>query len=92
MVTVTLRLAASALMASIWALLPSARATQVRLCCGSRRSASSNASPMTAAMSSVTEAVSHLPAAFGPGSLFFFLSLPGAAMTSAGVRGTGVQS
>ena len=65
MVTVTPRLAASAVTASICVLLPSIRAAQVRRCRGSRRSASSNAAAMTAGMSSVTEAVSHLPLACG---------------------------
>ena len=64
-VTVMPRLAASAVTASIWVLLPSMRTTQSRLRCGSRRPASSKAAAMTAGMSSVTEAVSHLPLACG---------------------------
>ena len=64
-VTVTPRAAASAVTASICVLLPSTRTTHSRLCCGSRRSASSKAAAMTAGISSVTEAVSHLPLACG---------------------------
>ncbi len=91
MVTVMPRRAASAWMASIWVLLPSARASQVRRCGGSRRSASSNAAAMTAGMSPATEAVSHFPAARGPGLRSFFW-LPGGVMTSCGVRGAGSAS
>ena len=72
-VTVMPRLAASAVTASIWVLFPSMRTTHSRLWPGSRRSASSNAAAMTAGMSSVTEAVSHLP--FACGSRGFSLPL-----------------
>ncbi len=92
MVTVTPRRAASALIASIWVLLPSTRAIQVRSCSGSRRSASSKASAMTAGMSSVTDAVSHFPLAFGLSARAAGLSLPGGVMMSCGARGTGTQS
>jgi hypothetical protein len=49
-VTVTPRLAASAVTASIWVLLPSTRTARSRLRPGSRRSASSKAAAMTAGM------------------------------------------
>ena len=102
-VTVMPRLAASAVTASIWVLLPSMRTAHSRLCCGSRRSASSKAAAMTAGMSSVTEAVSHLPRACGSRGFalpfgfaacaFFFLRFcAGVLMTSSGVRGTGAAS
>ena len=88
---VTPRRAASAAMAAIWALLPSARAIHWRRWCGSRRWASSKPALMTAAMSSATEPVSHLPTVLGPG-LRFLLSAPGGAMMPAGSRGAGAQS
>ena len=106
-VTVMPRRPASALTASIWVLLPSMRTARSRLCCGSRRSASSKAAAMTAGMSSVTEAVSHLPRACGSRGLpfpfvfdllacafffFFFLFCAGVLMMSSGVRGTGAAS
>ena len=90
-VTVTLRRAASAVIASIWVRLPSTRASQVRRWPGSRRSASPKAAAMTAGMSSVTEAVSHFPAACGP-RMRSLSALPGGAMMSSGVRGTGTAS
>ena len=74
-VTVTPRAAASAVTASIWVLLPSTRTTQSRLQPGSRRSASPNAVLMTAGMSSVTEAVSHLPCACGSRGFPFAIGL-----------------
>ncbi len=104
---VTPRRAASAATASICVLLPSMRTVHSRLCCGSRRSASSNAEAMTAGMSSVTDAVSHLPRACGsrgfprplafPACAFFFfffllLYCAGVLMISSGVRGTGAAS
>jgi hypothetical protein len=46
---------------------------------------------MTAVMSSVTEAVSHLPFAAGPG-LRAGISCPGRRMMSAGERGAGAAS
>src|SRR5262245_32773129 len=52
MVTTTWRAWASACMRSIWWLLPSTRATQVRQCSGSRRSASSKTRLTTVAASS----------------------------------------
>ena len=67
MVTVTPRAAAWARMVSICWRLPSTSATQVRSWAGSRRSASSNMAAMTAGMSSVTLAASHLPVTTGPG-------------------------
>ena len=76
-VTVMPRLAASAVTASIWVLFPSIRTAHSRWCCGSRRSASSNAAAMTAGMSSVTEAVSHLPRACGSRGFPFPFGLPG---------------
>ena len=88
MVRLTPRRAASASIALICALFPSARATQVRRWCGSRRSASSNPAAMTPAMSLVTEAVSHFPVALGREGRAGFC-LPGGVMTSAGVRGWG---
>src|SRR6266542_1229577 len=63
--TATLRARASARMRSIWWVLPSTRATQVRLWSGSRRSASSNPAAITSLASSVTDAESHLPVAAG---------------------------
>src|SRR6266508_707909 len=59
--------AAWVLMRSIWWLLPSTRATQVRRWSGSRRVASSKTAAMTSAASAATLAVSHLPRAAGPG-------------------------
>ena len=64
-VTVSSRFSASALMRSIWWLLPSTSATQVRPCRGSRRSASSKTRVTTSAASSATLAVTHLPVALG---------------------------
>ena len=57
--------AASASMASIWVLLPSTRAIQVRWCPGSRCRAPANPAATTVLMSSATDPVSHLPAAAG---------------------------
>ncbi|MBJ7597052.1 hypothetical protein [Candidatus Nephthysia bennettiae] len=103
-VTVILRLAASAVTASSWVPLPSTRTTHSRLCPGSRRSPSPKAAAMTAGMSSVTEAVSHLPFACGsrgfplpfglPGCAFLFslLFCAGVLMMSCGARGTGAAS
>ena len=102
-VTVTPWAAASAMTASICVLLPSTMTTHSRLCCGSRRSASSKAAAMTAGMSSVTEAVSHLPPACGSRGFclpFSFAACAlltrrfcaGVLMTSCGVRGTGTAS
>jgi hypothetical protein len=75
-VTVTPRRSASAVTASIWVLFPSIRTGHSRPCCGSRRSASSKAAAMTAGMSSVTEAVSHLPRACGPRGFCLPFGLP----------------
>ena len=101
-VTMMPRRAASSVTASIWVLLPSMRTTQSRLRPGSRRSASSKAAAMTAGMSSVTEAVSHLPFACGsrgfpfpfavPAWAFFFLFCAAVPMMSPGVRVTGTAS
>jgi hypothetical protein len=91
MVTVTPRRAASAVTASIWVLLPSARAIHSRLRSGSRRSASSKAAVMTAGMSLVTEAVSHFPLACGSRRPFP-LSVPACFFFPGGVmmQGSGV--
>jgi hypothetical protein len=69
-------LAVSARMASIWAVAPSTRTIQGRRCPGPRASAWSNTAAMTSAASAATEAVSHLPTAFGPGRFLrsFFLA------------------
>ncbi len=98
-VTVMPRLAASVVTVSICVLFPSTRTTHSRLCCRSRRSASSKAAAMTAGMSSVTEAVSHFPRACGSRGFclpacawFFLLFCAGVLMTSPGVRGTGAAS
>ena len=101
-VTLAPRRAASAVTASICVLLPSTRTARFRWCCGSRRSASPKAAAITAGMSLVTEAVSHLPLACGSrrfsfpflSCAFFFLLLfcAGVLMTSSGVRGTGTAS
>src|SRR5674476_1383584 len=64
--TATLRAWASAWIRSIWWLLPSTSATQVRAWSGSRRSASSKIWATTVAASSTTLAVSHLLRAVGP--------------------------
>ena len=101
--TVTPRAAASVVTASIWVLLPSTRTTQSRLRPESRRSASPNAAAMTAGMSSVTEAVSHLPCACGSRgfpfpiglaacAFFFRRFCAGVLMMSCGARGTGTAS
>ena len=97
MVTVTPRAVAWAVMASIWVLLPSTRATQVRRWCRSRRSVSSNIVATTARMSSVTSACNHFPVTAGPGRrVFLRFRVPcrvvvRAAMTSSTVRGSGGQ-
>src|SRR5674476_1230967 len=64
--TFTLRVRASAWIRSIWWLLPSTSATQVRVWWGSRRSASSKIAATMAAASWATLAVSHLLCAVGP--------------------------
>jgi hypothetical protein len=69
MVTSTPRRVASAWIRSIWWLLPSTSAIQVRACVGSRRAASSKTRPTTMAALSVTLAVSHLFADRGVGLL-----------------------
>ena len=71
-VTVMPRLAASVVTVSICVLFLSTRTPHSRLCCRSRRSASSKAAAMTAGMSSVTEAVSHFPRACGSRGFCFF--------------------
>ena len=76
-VTVMPRLAASVVTVSICVLFPSTRTTHSRLCCRSRRSASSKAAAMTAGMSSVTEAVSHFPRACGSRGFCLPFGLPG---------------
>jgi hypothetical protein len=87
----------------IWVLFPSIRTARSRRRPGSRRSASSKAAAMTAGMSSVTEAVSHLFRACGsrgfpsfprlPACAFFsFLFCAGELMISSGVRVTGAAS
>src|SRR5664280_1633778 len=93
-VTVMPRVAAWSRMVSICWRLPSTRATQVRSWLGSRRSASSNMRVMTAGMSSVTLAASHLPVTTGPGRR---ACLPTrdvllAGMMSSTVRGSGSRS
>src|SRR5450759_566786 len=60
MVTCRVRAWASAVIRSIWWLLPSTRATQVRSGAGSRRSASAKIWATTDAASATTLAVSHL--------------------------------
>src|SRR5674536_382492 len=67
MVTCRVRAWASAVIRSIWWLLPSTRATQVRSWSGSRRSASAKIWATTAAASATTLAVSHLFDVTGPG-------------------------
>jgi hypothetical protein len=91
MVTVTLCRRASARMRSIWWVLPSTSATQVRRCCGSRRVASANPSAMTVAASWVIEAVSHFPAATGCGRRSRG-SVGRSGRTSVTVRDTGAAS
>ena len=87
-VTVTPRRAASAVTASIWVLLPWIRTAHSRWRAGSRRSASPKAAAMTAGMSSVTEAVSHLPRACGSlGFCFFFGPRPALSSSCVSVRG-----
>src|SRR5512140_2765125 len=66
--TFSFRAFAWSLMAAICCLFPSTRKTRWRTRCGSRRSASSNAFPIIAGMSSVTEADTHLSRAAGPGA------------------------
>src|SRR5664280_2419596 len=67
MVTCRVRAWASAVIRSIWWLLPSTRATQVRSWSGSRRSASAKIWATTDAASATTLAVSHLFDVTGPG-------------------------
>src|SRR6478735_9024443 len=85
--TVTPRCLASAWMRSIWWLLPSTRATQVRELVGSRRWAWSKTVDRTAVVSWTTLAVNHLLVAFGAG-----VGVSELASTSAAVRDTGVRS
>ena len=89
--TATLRERASGWIRSIWWLLPSTSATQVRAWSGSRRSASSKIWAATLAASCTTLAVSHLLRAVGPAvASRRWVSLPG--RMSAGVRPIGVVS
>src|SRR5215471_16300739 len=87
-VTVTFRVRASAQMRSIWWLLPSTRAIQVRWWVGSRRVASSKPLAMTSAVVAGIDAASHLLADRGPGRVV----VPGVGMMSAGVRTAGAMS
>jgi len=64
---VSLRCRACSVMAVICCLLPSTRKTRWWTWSGSRRSASSNARPITAGMSSVIDPLTHVPRASGPG-------------------------
>ena len=70
-------------------LFPSTRNTRCRICSGSRRSASLNATPIMSSMLSVIEAATHLSRAAGPGRS---LRRAGGAAMSSGSRTAGVKS
>src|SRR5664280_2594651 len=82
---------ASAVIRSIWWLLPSTRATQVRSWSGSRRSAPAKIWATTAAASATTLAVSHLFDVTGPG-WSWARSVSSTGRMSALVRGAAVAS
>src|SRR5512133_1031988 len=91
MVMGTARAWASAVIRSIWWLLPSTRATQVRSWSGSRRSASAKIWATTDAASATTLAVSHLFDVTGPG-LAWARSVSSAGRMSALARRAAVAS
>src|SRR5664280_1146287 len=89
MVTCRVRAWASAVIRSIWWLLPSTRATQVRSWSGSRRSASAKIWATTDAASATTLAVSHLFDVTGPGWIWA-RSVSSTGRMSALVRGADI--
>ena len=89
MVTCRVRAWASAVIRSIWWLLPSTRATQVRAWSGSRRSASAKIWATTDAASATTLAVSHLFDVTGPGSDLGAFGVVRGQDVRAGARGGG---